>query len=94
VGAELQIASIPCSETALATGDPITHALKDGEDFELLFTVPADKESDFAGAWAEAHSVSCTRIGTVTASGQVEGVDRGGKRSALSATGYDHFSGN
>jgi len=93
VGAELQRASIPCSEAAISAGDPVAHALADGEDFELLFTVPADRQSDFVTAWAETHNLPCTHIGTITDSGKVEGVDADANRTTLSAAGYDHFSG-
>lgn len=42
VGAVVDAASIPLSAEALAVGDgrsPLEHALADGEDFELIFTV-------------------------------------------------------
>ncbi len=94
VGAELQIDAIPCSEAAMSADDPVTHALGDGEDFELLLTVPADRENDLLNAWSRELSVACTRIGTVTASGQVVGVDAARTHTTLSATGYDHFFGD
>lgn len=43
VGAVLESTAIPISPAALFAGDgrsPLDHALGDGEDFELLFTVP------------------------------------------------------
>lgn len=45
VGAVLSAAAIPISATAASAADgkpPLEHALGDGEDFELLFTVSAD----------------------------------------------------
>ncbi|MDP6490810.1 MAG: thiamine-phosphate kinase [Kiritimatiellia bacterium] len=93
VGAELQVAGIPCSEAIRGSSDPITHALKDGEDFELLFTVPPDKHNAFIAAWLEAHALACTCIGTVTAGHAIEGVAADGNRTTLVAAGYDHFSG-
>jgi thiamine-monophosphate kinase len=93
VGAELQVAEIPCSEATRTDNDPITHALRDGEDFELLFTVPPDKRDAFIAAWSGAQALACTCIGTVTAGHAIEGVDADGDRTALVAAGYDHFSG-
>ena len=93
VGAEVEIATIPPSDAARTTDDPISHALEDGEDFELLFTVPADKEDAFAAAWAQAHTLSCTRIGTIRTDRRIEGVDPEGNRAALTVAGYDHFAG-
>ena len=42
VGATLDASRIPIAPAARRLGgDPLLHALSDGEDYELLFTVPA-----------------------------------------------------
>ncbi len=92
VGAELQLTTIPCAMEIRAADDAVDHALRDGEDFELLFTVSADRAGDFKDAWGNAHSVPCTRIGTITPGNVVEGVDQDGNRVTLTAAGFDHFS--
>ena len=93
VGAELVGDAIPCSEAARSSGDPIASAMEDGEDFELLFTVPAGKVDRFVSAWSETQEPNCSRIGTVTPGNTIECLDADGNRSMLNATGYDHFSG-
>ena len=50
-GVRLEAAAIPCSAPARKTRQPLHHALCDGEDFELLFTVPAAQDARFAAAW-------------------------------------------
>ena len=54
VGAEIDINSLPLSPAARRTPDPIQSAWSDGEDFELLFTVPARKCRAFDTAWRRA----------------------------------------
>jgi thiamine-monophosphate kinase len=61
--------------------DPLQAALAGGEDYVLLFALP---EGDPAPE-------GCVAIGRIT-TGVVE-LDRGGKRRALPATGYDHLAG-
>ena len=95
VQAELVLNQIPVSDDVSRHSDglsPVEHALFDGEDFELLFTVAADKVERFEEAWAQAWSIPCSRIG---------GILRGapalnarcpdGNKLELGASGYDHF---
>lgn len=60
--------------------DPLQSALGGGEDYVLLFALPADVEAP-AGA---------APVGRIT-TGVVE-IDRGGRRKALPATGFDHLA--
>ncbi len=58
VGAELIAREIPLSRDAfiLSSKDrvpPLQHAFSDGEDFELLFTVPASKKSRIEIKWGK-----------------------------------------
>jgi thiamine-monophosphate kinase len=53
-GASLDFDAIPLSPSALRTPDPLTSALTDGEDFELLFTIPPRKQRAFETSWHRA----------------------------------------
>ena len=89
----LDPAAVPLSETCGAMPDPLAHALGDGEDFELLFTVPPD-DADFASAFRGAFpGLRCTRIGSVAAPDAEGRVFRGSGASAreLPEGGFDHF---
>ena len=95
-GAELMLHAIPVSQEAVDSDDgssALDHALKDGEDYELLFTVPKDKASDFLSAWNKTFDLTCTRIGVITErQGIIECIDKHGKRTHLQETGYAHFA--
>ena len=60
--------------------DPLQAALGGGEDYVLLFALPGD----------EAAPDGCTPIGRIT-TGVIE-LDRGGRRKALPASGFDHLA--
>ena len=89
----LDPAAVPLSETCAAMPDPIAHALGDGEDFELLFTVPPD-DAGFADAFRLAFpGTRCTRIGTVgeTLAGGLVLCGPGPGARELPQGGFDHF---
>lgn len=69
----------------------LLHALGDGEDFELLFTVPRRKAAALETAWHKKFHTRLTAIGTITAKpGNL--IWRDGKRNLnLKAAGYEHF---
>jgi thiamine-monophosphate kinase len=99
VGAELLSSAIPISRAAKlqaragsAAKTPLLAALSDGEDFELLFTVPAKQAVPLAEAWKQQFPrlrLSC--IGKTTAEPGVRLRDRHGLRP-LTAHGYTHFA--
>lgn len=95
VGAELWLETIPLSASVRKIkhrNSAIRHALTDGEDFELLFAVPAAKTRAFQKAWQKNNHVACTQIGIVTdRRGVVETVDAQGKHRRLDDIGYEHF---
>jgi thiamine-monophosphate kinase len=64
VGACIEAEAIPISHDAKKTEDPMSSALNDGEDFELLFTLSEKDSQSLLEQWSEA--VSITRIGTIT----------------------------
>lgn len=92
VAARLDVLRVPHHPT-LAGTDPTTArelALYGGEDYELLFTAPADTVAAIAARAA----VPVTTIGQIVAGppGQVRLVEAGGAEALASPRGWDHFS--
>jgi thiamine-monophosphate kinase len=92
-GAVLFADAIPLTDAARTAADgrsPLDHALSDGEDFELVFAVPADEARRLAADQP-------VMGGTLTIIGEcvTEGVwlDRGGVREPLPPRGYVHELG-
>jgi len=96
-GAQLLKQHIPISDAVLHLAaeeedDPYHLALHGGEDYELLFTVPADRLRKIEKLIAKGLPIPLTMIGSITR--QEEGitiVDQGGKRQPLLSGGYEHF---
>jgi thiamine-monophosphate kinase len=95
VGMLIEADRVPVSEAARRMGGNLTpaeHALFDGEDFELLLAVPAEKELGFTDAWRQAFDLPCTRIGVVTAqAGAVECRHADGRVTPLHNREFEHF---
>lgn len=94
VGADLRAEALPVSAAARRMRDglgPLAHALTDGEDFELLFTVPAARAAAFDRAWRRRFDLRCTAIGTITRRRGAIGILDGRTRRPLSEDGYQHF---
>lgn len=94
VGACLDAARIPVAAAARRVKDgrsALDHALRDGEDFELLFTVSARRVASFARAWKAAFpQLPATAIGTIGANGSGLAIlDHGIRRPV--GRGYEHF---
>lgn len=97
-GAELLGKAIPVSRAAKlkarqesSAKPPLLAALTDGEDFELLFTLPSGKAVALRDAWAKQFSklkLSC--IGKITAEPRLRIVTEQGARD-LTEHGYAHF---
>lgn len=78
VGFELYESALPRRK-----GCGIREALRDGEDYELLFTVSPEREGELQRLWAKAFPrVRLTRIGRMLKAG----------RRSLESQGYDHFA--
>jgi len=89
VGAVINAEQIPVSDEAKQSENPLSSALNDGEDFELLFTL-CDKECQkLLKNWDG--QVPITRIGTVTETKKMQIKMPDGRISDLEAKGYDHF---
>jgi thiamine-monophosphate kinase len=95
VGAIIEAARIPISADAKKTPDPLSSALNDGEDFELLFTLPQDQCAKLLACWDA--TVTITRIGTITDLPAVAGTGKmqikmpDGQIRDVEPKGYDHL---
>jgi thiamine-monophosphate kinase len=94
-GAELQFDRIPIAAAARelaaanpAAGSGLDHALGDGEDFELLMTLPADEARRLLAE--QPLDVPLTSIGRIVAEPGLWSVDASGTRRPLVARGYEH----
>src|SRR5688572_8699056 len=98
VGAELLSTAIPISRAARlkaksesAARPPLLAALTDGEDYELLFTLPASQAVPLVDQWkAQFPHVKISCIGRITSQPGLKLRDKDGIRE-LRAYGYTHF---
>jgi thiamine-monophosphate kinase len=81
---------VPASPEAAAFGDAMLEArLTDGDDYELLVTVPPEKT---AGLVAAIGPLPVTKIGELTrGTGKVEVRDRSGRTLQFAKPGWSHF---
>ena len=88
LGAEIEEAALPVSEAAARSADPLSAALGDGEDFELLLSVRPEAADALAREWALATPLA--RIGRLTPA--ADGLRLVGPRGArpLPPLGYEH----
>jgi thiamine-monophosphate kinase len=99
VGADLFTKSIPISRAARlqarqgnGSKTPLLAALTDGEDFELLFTIPREQAVAVLDGWKAAFpEVPLTCIGRITADPGLRVHDDTGVRE-LVEHGYTHFT--
>jgi thiamine-monophosphate kinase len=98
-GAELLARAIPVSRAARrrpqgepSAKSPLLAALSDGEDFELLFTLPASEAVPLADAWRKRFpEVRLSCIGKITAQPGLRLRDKKGLQP-LPEHGYVHFA--
>ncbi|MEI6787550.1 MAG: thiamine-phosphate kinase [bacterium] len=93
-GAVVEAARIPVSPAAKRLLDrraPLEHALSDGEDFELLFTVSPRKAAAFEAAWHRRFRLACTRIGELIRRPGLLEIENNGILTPLKTRGYEHF---
>jgi thiamine-monophosphate kinase len=99
VGARIVAPRIPVSEAARhleCEGDrersSLDMAVYDGEDFELLFTIPPGHVERLLADWQQQFKLPLRAIGAITAEpGRLILVDAHGEEETLSPHGYDHF---
>jgi thiamine-monophosphate kinase len=95
VGALIPAASVPVSPLVKAASpclnrDPLDLALKGGEDYQLLFTLPPEKQEALLPAFAGAGLPPPLPLGEVTTGNRVLLVTEKG-REDISGSGFDHF---
>ena len=92
-GVRLAAAAIPLSRAARKTAQPLHHALCDGEDFELLFTVSPKNRARFEAAWKRQFpKLPATRIGEILADPRQRLLQLpDGSSTPLRPGGYQHF---
>jgi thiamine-monophosphate kinase len=94
-GALLDLADIPVAAAARQLAEqlrdgstPLDHALSDGEDFELILTMPPDAaESVLAEQPLDA---PLTKIGTITREAGLHAIDDEGQIRMVAPRGYEH----
>jgi thiamine-monophosphate kinase len=99
VGAELLSTSIPISraaklqaKTESSAKPPLLAALTDGEDFELLFTVPSRDAVRLLDGWkAQFPDLALTCIGRITETPGLKLRDKQGVKEFVGG-GYQHFA--
>ena len=89
VGAIIDAEQIPISQQAQRAEDPLSSALNDGEDFELLFTLSPGECEELLKNWDG--PIPITRIGTITDTKKMQIIMRDGQIHDLQAAGYDHL---
>lgn len=90
----LDAGRIPVSTAARAQGgraSALHHALTDGEDFELLFTVSPRKAMAFRRAWAHRFPLACRCIGRIEKGAGAVWLHEAGHTRPLDLHGYEHF---
>jgi thiamine-monophosphate kinase len=89
VGAVIDQDKIPVSEQARKIDSPVTAALDDGEDFELLFTLSEPDCQKLLQNW---HApLPITRIGVITNTNKMQMKRANGQLIRLEPGGYDHL---
>lgn len=90
-GAQLEWALLPKPQSIAAISEPVLQqaVLAGGDDYELCFTVPAERRDEVI-ALANTIQVPLTRIGSITAEPGLI-VRNGEARIELSHKGYMHF---
>lgn len=87
VGAVVEAAALPLSESAKKSADPLAAALDDGEDFELLFTLAPAEFDKLTGL----NEISIARIGQITNESGMQLKTQDGTIIKLEPKGFDHL---
>ena len=94
LGAIIEAGRVPLSGAARRALDlgsvGVVDLLTGGDDYELVFTAPADRGNAIRDASARAR-VPVARIGTTTEGAGVSVVDSAGIPIGIESTGYTHF---
>ena len=71
--------------------DPAEFALAGGEDYTLLFTVPAEDMGDLEQKYRAEFGSGIRVLGEMTDTGELELVAGDGKTRPLARSGWNHF---
>jgi thiamine-monophosphate kinase len=94
-GVRVDVAALPIDPSARAIFealgmDPLRASLAGGDDYELLFTVPARSRGRLRSTRGLLRT-AVTKIGTMTAGSRLELVGAAAPQIDLAALGFDHF---
>jgi len=89
VGALIDAEQIPISDEAKNSKEPLSSALNDGEDFELLFTLSQGEYQKLLSKWDG--PIPITKIGEVTDTKKMQIKMSNGQIKDLQPKGYDHL---
>ncbi len=73
--------------------NPVEFALSGGEDYTLLFTVPAERAAELERGYKEKFGHGIWALGEITDSGVMEIVTAAGETRPLARSGWNHFKG-
>lgn len=93
-GANIYLDKIPLSadvkRITTSYSNMVHTALTGGDDYEILFTIPRQKSSDFE-AYLQENQLSLSKIGEITANvGKVSVLDRDGEEVEFQTLSYSH----
>jgi thiamine-monophosphate kinase len=94
VGADIEAAMLPRSSALLthfSEADALDFALGGGDDYELCFTVPADRAAE-VGTTLSRLGCGATRIGRIVEGAGVRVLDEHGHVHEPAQTGWNHFT--
>jgi thiamine-monophosphate kinase len=89
VGAVIDAERIPISDEARTAEDPLSSAINDGEDFELLFTLSKSDCRELLDKWNE--PVPIRQIGEITDTQKMQIKMPDGRIVDLRVKGFDHL---
>lgn len=95
---EIDVSLIPISDDAVTTASssnrlPEYHAINDGEDYELLFTVAPQMQQAFESDWKQQFETRLTRIGAIRAkpTSSNPSIRFVNATEEIEASGYEHL---
>ncbi|MEN6337939.1 MAG: thiamine-phosphate kinase [Phycisphaerales bacterium] len=91
VGAMVEASDVPISEDAKLQADPLSAALNEGEDFELLFTLASDQWEKLRSQWRD--PLPLTAVGRITDTRGMKIRMPDGRTVDLEPGGYEHLMG-
>jgi len=92
VGATIDLAKLPLSSSLqnISKTKAVELALNSGDDYELCFTIPADKQKLFESTVDGTYR----QVGVIEAELGLRAINVDGQMDTITGSGYDHFSTN